>query len=717
MNEPIKVAIVGGGCAGITAAFELTRPEHDGKYAVTMYQLGWRLGGKGASGRGPAKRIEEHGLHVWMGFYENAFRLLRECYSELDRDPDCCPIASWRDAFIPDSWVGVADQSRTGQWLQRMAPFPEFDGSPGDPFPTDKPFTVQMYLTHTVALLKTLLTEVQTYQSEDESSEWTRDQSLDDGSSLTRDETLAQIAELFRYGILSTGAGLTAAVGLLSIVIEAAPTYPQNVILDLLKRIAQSARTYLEALAKHDETLRLAWEIIDLVIAILVGIIRDGLLFHPKGFDAINHYECLEWLELHGASPSSTRSAFVSGLYDLAFAKDADGPRPGLAAGQAIRGSMRMLFTYRESMFWKMRAGMGDIVFAPFYEVLKSRGVRFEFFHRLKNVEVHWPATADPQARPFVRELEFNVQARTHDDAPYEPLIDVKGLPCWPSEPDVRQLIGGEALLAAGCDFESDWDSTSADTRRLNVEKDFDFVVLAVGIGEIPRTCSEIVARDDRWRSMVEHVQTCETQAFQVWLTESMLDLGWQGAAGTLSAYVHPFNTWADMSHLAPFEDWDASPGAVAYFCNVLMPDESLDSDNAEYPAVRSQQVRDNAVNFLESGLGRIWPKAIREGSFRWDILVDAGKPDREGADRFAGQYWRANVNASDRYVLCPPGSLEHRISPLDETYDNLTIAGDWTDCGFNEGCVEAAVMSGRLAAHAISLSPALDDIIGYDHP
>ena len=92
-----------------------------------------------------------------------------------------------------------------------------------------------------------------------------------------------------------------------------------------------------------------------------------------------------------------------------------------------------------------------------------------------------------------------------------------------------------------------------------------------------------------------------------------------------------------------------------------------------------------------------------------------AGPP--EGEARFATQYWTANVNPSDRYVLALPGSLKHRISPLDNSYDNLTIAGDWTDCGFNEGCVEAAIMSGRLAAHAISQFPPLEDIIGYDHP
>lgn len=81
-TERVRVAVVGGGCAALTTAFELSRPEHNGRYEVTVYQMGWRLGGKGASGRGVADRIEEHGLHLWMGFYENAFRLMRDCYGE-----------------------------------------------------------------------------------------------------------------------------------------------------------------------------------------------------------------------------------------------------------------------------------------------------------------------------------------------------------------------------------------------------------------------------------------------------------------------------------------------------------------------------------------------------------------------------------------------------------------------------------------------------------
>ena len=47
-----------------------------------------------------------------------------------------------------------------------------------------------------------------------------------------------------------------------------------------------------------------------------------------------------------------------------------------------------------------------------------------------------------------------------------------------------------------------------------------------------------------------------------------------------------------------------------------------------------------------------------------------------------------------------------------------MTVAGDWTACGLDAGCIEAAVMSGMLAAFAITgTQPALESIVGYDHP
>src|SRR3712207_551405 len=87
MTEPTRVAVLGGGIAGLTAAFELTRPELDGRYAVTVYTLDGLLGGKGASTRNEhaGNRIEEHGLHVWFGFYDNAFGLMKQVYEEYDK--------------------------------------------------------------------------------------------------------------------------------------------------------------------------------------------------------------------------------------------------------------------------------------------------------------------------------------------------------------------------------------------------------------------------------------------------------------------------------------------------------------------------------------------------------------------------------------------------------------------------------------------------------
>ena len=39
MPEQIKVFIIGGGCTAVATAFELTRPEHNNKYKVTIHQL------------------------------------------------------------------------------------------------------------------------------------------------------------------------------------------------------------------------------------------------------------------------------------------------------------------------------------------------------------------------------------------------------------------------------------------------------------------------------------------------------------------------------------------------------------------------------------------------------------------------------------------------------------------------------------------------------
>ncbi|MGI9437460.1 MAG: NAD(P)-binding protein [Geminicoccaceae bacterium] len=722
-DRPIKVAVVGGGCGALTTAFELTQPVHRGRYEVTVYQLGWRLGGKGASGREEAtKRIEEHGLHLWMGFYENAFRILRDCYTELDRGKDC-PIADWEDAFFPDAWVGVTEQIGEDAWQNWIAHFPPIAGKPGDPFEDSNPFTIRSYLLRCVVLLRTFFASVQDRHSDVADLEKNGAQK-EDGAlnaltdllrSLSGDGNLIEAASRFlSYGQFATIAGLVQATEVLKAIIETMSPIPDQLISPLLAKIADGARQQLDAQTAGSTELRRIWEIVDIVLAILRGCIVDGVITDPRGFEVIDDYDWCDWLKRHGASEASVKSAFMRGSYDLLFAfEDGDVERPRMAAGQALRGAFRMFFTYRGALFWKMRAGMGDIVFAPLYDVLKRRGVRFKFFHRLEQVKLS-------RDRTHVHRLEFDVQAKVRGKKDYEPLIDVHGLPCWPSTPDYGQLMNGAKLRRNGWDPESHWDHNAVDKLTLKVGDDFDYAVLGIGLGAVPHVCKELIDHSTAWSDMVDNVKTVATQAFQIWLREPMDKLGWSLPPVNISGFVEPFDTWADMRQLIPMEDWKVAPGAIAYFCSVL-PDASIKGKKGDdIPALCHETVRRHAIRFLDNDIKHLWPEAVDERGFRWSYLLDgAASSNRRavGQDRFHGQFWKANINPTDRYILSLPGTLKYRISPLDMTFDNLTIAGDWTDCGHQAGCVEAAVMSGRLAAHALSQHPPLEDIVGYDHP
>ena len=720
--RPVRVAVIGGGCAALTAAFELTRPEHMGRYKVTVYQMGWRLGGKGASGRGVADRVEEHGLHLWLGFYENAFRLMRECYAERHAAFPHCRFAGWRDAFQPAPDVCVADRTPHG-WEFWTAHFPPGQGEPGDPVPAG-PSNVLAYLRQSVNLIGELLRSaaaMETGPGEDYRARPGQGSRFGSGGP---DALASAVSALFRYGQLATTAALIEASELLRDAMDR--FFPQMfrdgalLPLQLLDGLAAAARRQLEILVAGDLELRRVWQVIDLILAIVRGALRTNLALDPRGFDAINDYDWRDWLRLHGASEQSLDCGFMRGIYDLVFAfEDGDARRPRLAAGVAMRGAMRMFFTYRGSFFWRMNAGMGDVVFAPLYQVLKRRGVRFEFFHRLKNVGLS-PAGDDEAS--YVQTLEFDVQAQVSGDGEYHPLIDVHRVPSWPSHPDYTQLVNGEDLEREGRAFEAVWEERRAGTRILDVERDFDFVILGASVGALPQVARELIEREPRWRDMVRHVTTVPTQSFQIWTRKDARELGWRCPGVSLSGFAEPFDTWADMSHLVPEESWSDGVRGIGYFCSPL-PDPTANGAavTEELQQEQHELVRANAVRFLNHDIGAMWPCAAREGGgFRWEILAtgqDARSDARRGEDRFDTQFWTANINPTDRYVQSLPGSLVYRISPLDMTFDNLTIAGDWTASGLDSGCIESAVMSGLLAAHALSGSPALSEIVGYDHP
>ncbi len=176
-----------------------------------------------------------------------------------------------------------------------------------------------------------------------------------------------------------------------------------------------------------------------------------------------------------GRPDEAVDSTLVRGLYDLVFGyENGDIERPGFGAGLGVFLSGKTFFDYKGAIFWKMQAGMGDIVFAPLYQALRARGVRFEFFSNVEELRLTTDATG-------IDEVQLGRQAVPREGyAAYEPLERVGGLPVFPDRPQLEQLeIDGDGL-----DSESWWGRDRVvDRSVLRAGRDFDDVVFALPVG------------------------------------------------------------------------------------------------------------------------------------------------------------------------------------------------------------------------------------------
>jgi uncharacterized protein with NAD-binding domain and iron-sulfur cluster len=657
-----KVAILGGGVGSMTAAYWLTQPRPDGpEYDVTVYQMGWRLGGKGASGRNQADgsmRIEEHGLHVWMGFYANAFRTMRNVYEENGRAPGT-PLATWDEAFVGQNTVTLLDYYK-GKWSPWPGHTPTRKGLPGDQtsFPTP-----HEYLPH---IPKWLVEQFEEHFASHANE--TCAHGHDDGMS---DAAVRSIHGLLKQIVEHAEADLDE-LRHEHLVLRAMIEAVQKLIgvgLDIFPRCTPLRHLLLQA---------------DFAMAIELGIIKSHLCVN--GWTSVDDQEWQPWLKSMGMHKENEWGSLIRAVYDLVFGYEngiADSAHANLAAGTISCGMLRMTLNYNGSIFYKMQAGMGDTVFSPFYEVLKKRGVQFKFFHRLREVV----PSADGQ---HIDELRIGVQARTRDGGEYNPLIDVVGLPCWPSGPQFEQLEHGTRIQASGVNLE-DYDERWRDVDELRLSRkdgDFDYVVFGLSAGAIPIVCPRLVEQKENWRTAVEAVKVVRTQAFQLWLNKDIKELGWQpavdgsdhGERAITGAYVEPLDTWADMSQLIARETWTCDVKNVAYFCGVLGDDDD--------PA----SVKPRARKYCENDLPVLWKNVAPDGKFHYDWLC-VNQPD--GGDPFDAQYFRANTSPTELYVLSVAGSTDKRIDPADTGYENLCVAGDWVRNGFALGCVESAVLGG----------------------
>lgn len=658
-----RIAILGGGPAALATAFELTGSEDlRARFDITLYQIGWRLGGKCASSRNRAARgrNEEHGLHVLGGFYHNVFSQLRPLYAEWAQvSPDTA--IPFDQAFFGHNQFTLM-QRQGGGWQAISVALPPNDKVPGvDAEPVTPGEMVERLLEWVGDALKRLAMG-------EPADSWVR---AVEGWDVPLAPDLVDLVSRGQDLLGRLGARTEDALG----------AFAEEITGHL-----GDVRTALRSIGEGAPPAGPDWiGIVDLIATIAHGFVADEL--DVRGFDVINDLDAVAWLRKHGASDRAVTCPLFQAGYHYSFAfEDGDSTRPDIAAGVGMRGLLRMVFAYHGSVFMHMNGGMGEVVVTPYYEVLRARGVKFRFFHRVEALV--------PDAAGALSEVRMRVQAKpAGGPEAYQPLFDFtpgdggRTRRCWPEAPLFEQLLDGDRVKG-GPNLEKWIDSAGVgDEVSIRAGVDFDLCVCAMSIGALRETTKALAEANNAWREMLDSAGVTPTIAAQIWRREPAA--GFHGVAqdGLMTGYEPPHDTWGDMSFLAPLEHPDSSgqsPASLSYLCGPIVA--GVGADRVGRPERETEA----------------WLQKFAAGIF-------PGLDDGSGGYRLDGEierYARINDDPIDLYVRSPTGSIDKRLRPDGSGFAGLYLAGDWTRNNFDCGAVETAVLSAKLCARAISGAP-----------
>ncbi len=695
MTEPKKIAVLGGGMAAMTAVYEITSiPNWQEQYDITVYQLGWRLGGKGASGRrrDVANRIEEHGVHLWFGAYDNSFGLIQRVYRDNAR-PFTHPMPVWESAFEPCDFLTL--EERVGdEWVHWPMRFLRNQQMPGYQ-------SQQTGIWDSLGnLIKTGLTLFQ-HHIPDHMKVPVHPRSHEHKKAFGElynlwDEVLHEVEAA---GLDIIGAFIYAALRFVERHSGKHDPSHHGIIGKLAELLLKWLWEKFEHIIEHNTDARRLWIACDLGVSTIRGIIADKVI--SEGYDVINGQDYRAWLKKHGATEITLDSALVQALYGLVLSGY---KMYSYEAGTLLRILMRFFGNYRGAFYYRMKAGMGDCIFAPIYEVLKKRGVTFKFFHKVKNLGLS-PDKKQIEAITIGRQVNLK-------NGNYEPLFNVKGLPCWPSTPLFEQIVEGEQLKREKINLESAWTSwQDVEEIELTLGKDFDEVLLGIALGALPYISKELVDSSKSWANMLGKIVTTPSQSSQIWLYPDDSGMGWPywrgGLAFNPGTYVEPLDAWSDMSQLINRESWsdENSPNAIIYILGSMMKVILAPFSDHDFPTRQNEELRKRLEKYLNKDAGYLWPLTQKEGNngFNWDLIVG---DSQDKINNEKGIYVTVNIDPTAWYVLAEAGTSKYRLSADGTDFKNLIITGDWTRNGMDAGCIESAVMSGMQASRAICGSP-----------
>jgi len=679
-----RVVIVGGGIAGLTAAYELTRtPEARATWAVEVVEMGHRFGGRLASAhRSDAwERNEEHGLHVWFGFYDNTFRLAEAVWRDHPR-PQGSPWSSVWDALEPIYSSDHGLRAGDGRIIRRLFHSRNCD-RPGE----REGRTVAGDLTGLVDAVRALPASLLcTFGALELPNPPSLPMRLP-GSLFPQPRHRALIRALDtvvgpvidRALRLMPTAGPARRVRLGAIAERAVRTVHAPLVATLRRTVTREGGPLDVVHA------------IDLGLAILRGVCSPahGILVDGD-LDRVSDYELRDWLREHGAHEDTlTEGATLEALYDIPFAfRDGDRSQPVMEAGTALRYTLQILYGYKHAVAYRLTAGAGEALVAPLYALLRERGVRFRPFLRLESVEVN------PSDRSLAK-LRFVRQARPSGD--YDPLVQRRGgLLGLAHDPDWSQLRDGASLAERGVDFYSRFaDRGEAGECVLEKDRDFDDVILALPLGSLKpdgdghSPVAGWLEAEPRARACLKRLHLVPTVAAQVWLRERPEEIGLAGRS--VVTWAAPYSVVCDMTRVIAHEGWPPpGPGSCAYMCGAW-PMRSPTAPSTDAAARRADDVTAR----------RMLTEQLRHHADSLFSRVPTLYAPR-GVEPLDAQYVRANVEPWDLADLPLPGADETRLEATGSGLSNMALAGSWVRTHINTTSVEAAVASGIAAARAL---------------
>ncbi len=730
-----RVVILGGGIAALAAAWELTRAEDwQNHYDITVHQLGWRLGGKMAGGRGPNGRVQELGLHLLLGFYVNAFPLFAAAYDERTKRglaPDS-PYRTLASALQPNNATLLVDWNAThGRWDNWPLIFPPSPGSPGDGPPLS---TWQLLERGAAIVLQTILGSPYAERM-NPLNQWLLRTFFANGDHVDPPVAAAPAADswLGRARALAATAVHALTDPLVDAVEAKANAILQQIGAEFRGQVVHTPEFFL-SLAKVVRHLVAELEadlvdadsekarqighlliLLDFGAALVTGLFVDVYDANTGRFAyrKINDQDFRAWLRKHGANDTTLYSPMVTFFYTGTFEALADHNDDGglLAAGTALQFAIPAL-GYKGSFCNQLRLGTADTLIMPLYQVLKDRGVKFEFFNKVKDLEIEPGSTGARRIGRIALERQVDL---ANGRAAYDPIQWVKGNPAWRMTPDWDQLDPAQAkqLQDGGIDLESPWSGWRGTPASLVRGKDFDHVILGIPAKALAAAAPSLLTADDNWRAMVANLCTAQVQSVQLWFDRSMAELGYDGAAwgmppddclANVVTYANPMFSWLDQTPIIANEGWQTDPPKTLLMYTGILPDDPNPTYDASFPermrervrVVNRQWLNDNMGWFLKKATSRAYPTGIDFGLLRGT----SGATDPRC--KYDEQFFAAAVSPSDRYVIAVPGTEKYRLPPEGSGFANLWLVGDWTDYGTNIGYMEGCVVSAYRAVRAL---------------